>query len=78
MPGKNYHDSQTVNYVCPFFKSERENFICCEGVAPYTSNKTCFTKKAALMRYRNRYCFDFTYKSCHWAQVLMQKKYKAM
>ena len=75
VPGKNYHDAQTVHYVCPFFRSERGNVICCEGVAPQSSNKTCFTRRSALLKYRSRYCFGFRYEQCHWGETLLRRKY---
>jgi len=75
MPGENYHNSKTVHYICPFFQSEKGNSICCEGLVKNSANKTCFTKKAAMERYRSRFCFDFHYTACHWAQILFEKKY---
>lgn len=75
MPGENYHDAKTVHYVCPFFQSEKGNCINCEGAVKNTTNKTCFTRKAALERFRDRYCFTFQYPSCHWAETVMRKKY---
>ena len=75
MPGKNYHDSKTVHYVCPFFQSETGNVITCEGYAPNTFNKTSFQRKTLLEKYRERYCFTFRYPACHWAEILLNKKY---
>lgn len=75
MPGQNYHDSKTVNYVCPFFQSEKGNCINCEGFLPHTTNKTSFNRKLALEKYREAFCFSFRYPSCHWAEVLFRRKY---
>lgn len=75
MPGKNYHDAKTVHYVCPFFQSERGNVINCEGYVPRTTNKTSFARKVTLEKYREKYCFSFCYRQCHWAEMLMNKKY---
>ncbi len=75
MPGQNYHDSKTVHYICPFFQSEKGNIITCEGYIKNTQNKTSFQRKMNLEKHRNLYCFTHKYPACHWAELLLDKKY---
>ncbi|MBQ6717213.1 MAG: hypothetical protein IJN21_11910 [Clostridia bacterium] len=75
MPGQNYHDSKTVHYICPFFQSEKGDIITCEGYIKNTQNKTSFQRKMNLEKHRSLYCFTHKYPACHWAELLLDKKY---
>ena len=46
-----------------------------QGYIKNTANKTSFQKKMNLESFRNRYCFTYKYPACHWAEVLLKKKY---
>ncbi len=75
MPGMNYHDYNSVLFICPFYRSERGNCLTCEGMIKYSTNRTCFTKKAMLERHKQKYCYTYNYKGCHWARLLEERKY---
>lgn len=75
MPGVNTHNFDTVNYVCPFFMSERKNMITCEGMARNSDNKTSFKRRADMEKFRQKYCFCYDYVNCHWARMLLEIKY---
>lgn len=75
MPGVNTHNFDTVNYMCPYFLSERKNMICCEGLTRNTVNRTCFRRRTDMEKYRVKYCFCYEYARCHWASLLAERKY---
>lgn len=58
--------------VCPFYRSEGDLSICCEGFASECVRQQ-FSSRCNKRIYRNRFCEGMTYQSCPIAQLTAAK-----
>ncbi len=55
----------SVNVVCPFYKSDKENEIWCESPVSAKLNKTVFLNKEEKNRHMNEFCNSMKrYENC--------------
>ena len=60
--------------VCPFYRRNDTNRICCEGVDDTNTLNLVFGSKPALLEYEKRYCNSIdNHKRCLLCQMLSSK-----
>ena len=58
--------------ICPFYKYEEQQIICCEGVDDNTALHLTFASKRDIREYRKAKC-ENAYKTCMICQMLNRK-----
>lgn len=60
--------------VCPFYKRNDTNRICCEGVDKTSSINLVFDSKEKTLEYERKYCNDIlAHKDCWICRTLTDK-----
>lgn len=63
--------------ICPFYKSQGQLVIKCEGISKRKLTNICFQTPEERTEYRKAHCESFEYeKNCDVCRSLLEKYYK--
>ena len=67
-------DFESKYVVCPFYRRNDNNRICCEGLEDRNTINLVFEDSKKQVAYRNEYCCDIdNYKNCKICAMLKKK-----
>ena len=62
---------ESYKAVCPFYRSQDPQRICCEGITDYCSTHQAFGDSKRRKEYSKNYCYS-NYEECPHAQTLLR------
>lgn len=68
---------QSLRALCPFYKSEDSQRICCEGLLPRSSIHVAFADSNDRREFGRTHCKSWDYEACPLCQMHMKRYQEA-